>query len=110
MKLLVNLMKQRAVNVGVNFRGDDRCVAEHLLDRSQVGATFEQVGCEGVAENMRVYILLDPGFLSVLIYDVPDAHPAQRSAALIEKELVFTFLRLFVIQKFLTGSFDIVLD
>ena len=39
--------------MGVYFRGRDVSVAEQLLDGAQIGATIEQVTCEGMSQNMR---------------------------------------------------------
>ena len=53
MKLLVNAAQVFAVNVRVDLRRRDVDVAEHLLDRTQVGTAFEQVRGEGVPQRVR---------------------------------------------------------
>ena len=54
-----------AVDVGVDFGGEDAFVAEHLLDGTQVGAVFDEVGGEGVAESVRGNLLADAGLNGV---------------------------------------------
>lgn len=53
MKLFVHLVEPLVGDVGVNLRGGDGGVAEHLLDRTDVGTINEQLSGEGVAKNMR---------------------------------------------------------
>src|SRR5436309_214507 len=51
---VVDLAQAPAVHVAVDLRRRERAVAEQLLDRAQVGAAFEQVRRERVAELVRV--------------------------------------------------------
>lgn len=44
--------EQGGVEVEVDFGGGDGFVAEHLLDGAQVGAPFEKVGGEAVAQGV----------------------------------------------------------
>ena len=53
MELLVHGAEVLAVDVGVDLGGGEVGVAEHLLDRAEVGAALEQVGGEAVAERVR---------------------------------------------------------
>jgi hypothetical protein len=48
-------------DVGVDLGGSDAAVAEELLDGSDVGAVFEQVGGERVAQGMAGRALGDAG-------------------------------------------------
>ena len=41
MKLAVNLFEPGLIDVGVNLRGREAGVAEHFLDRAQIGAVGE---------------------------------------------------------------------
>ena len=50
---LDGLAQPRPAHVGVDLRGREVGVAEHRLHRAQVGAAFEQVGREGVAQHVR---------------------------------------------------------
>ena len=49
---LVDLLDVRRGDVGVDLRGGEIGVTQHLLHRPQVGSTFEQVGGERVAERV----------------------------------------------------------
>ncbi len=46
------IAKARAVKMDVNLGGCDALMSEHLLDGAEIGAPFEQMGGEGVAEGM----------------------------------------------------------
>ena len=41
------------IDVGVDFRREDRFVAQHFLDGAQVGAVLDEVRGEGVTEGVR---------------------------------------------------------
>jgi len=61
---------------------------EHLLNRAEVGATFEQVRREGVAEKMRVDATrLESCSIGKLPQDEEDPSARKRSAADIQEEL-----------------------
>ena len=63
-------------------------MAEHLLDAAQVGAALEQVGGEGVTEQVRMDATrLQPGDLGQAAQDQEGAGPGQPAAAGIEEEL-----------------------
>jgi hypothetical protein len=53
MKLAVNRAQVLAIDVSVNLRGRDIDVTEHLLDRPQVRAAFEQMRRKGVTQRVR---------------------------------------------------------
>src|SRR5947207_1503192 len=53
MELVVNAPQALARDVGVDLRRRDVGVAEHRLERAQVGATFEQMRREGMAKDVR---------------------------------------------------------
>ena len=52
------------VDVGVDLRGEDGLVAEHLLDDPQVRPAFDEVGGEGVAEGVREISLWMPAAIA----------------------------------------------
>src|SRR5436305_1372671 len=63
-------------------------VSEHLLDRAEVGAPFEQVRREGVAQQVRMHTLrLEPGGRGEAAQDQEGARTRQRAALRVEKEL-----------------------
>jgi hypothetical protein len=51
---VINPPEPARVNVAVDLGSRERAVSEQLLDHSEVGAAFEQVGGEGVAQAMGV--------------------------------------------------------
>src|SRR6476661_10376615 len=53
-RLVVDAAQAAAVYVAVQLRGRKRAVAEEVLDRAQVGAAFEEMGCERMAQSMRM--------------------------------------------------------
>src|SRR5881394_3687078 len=63
-------------------------VAEHFLDAAQVGAAFEEVGCERVPEQVRVDALgVEAGFLGKPAQDEEDAGAREATALRVEEEL-----------------------
>ena len=63
-------------------------MAEHFLDRSQVGASLEQVRRERVAQEVRMDSQrVEPGLLGELAQDQEGARPRQRAAAGVQEEL-----------------------
>ena len=55
------------VDMCIDFSGGDRFMSQHALDGPQIGAAFQQMGGEGVAERMRTDILGDAGFFRQLL-------------------------------------------
>lgn len=49
-----------AVYMGIDFRRGNALVAQHALDGSQVGTSFQQVGGKGVAEGVWTDVLVMP--------------------------------------------------
>jgi hypothetical protein len=49
MRLIIHNLKALRCHMGIDLRGDDAGVAEHLLDGAKVGSAGEQVGGERVA-------------------------------------------------------------
>ena len=73
------------VDVGVDFGGEDGFVAEHFLDDAEVGAVFDEVGREGVAEGVGGDFLVDARDERLLFDEIEDGHPAQRVAVFVEE-------------------------
>lgn len=68
----MNLAKVRVGDVGVNLGGGDVGVAEHGLDRAEVGAVHEEVSGKRVAESVRGDVFGDAGGFGVVINDALD--------------------------------------
>ena len=73
------------VDVGVDFRGEDRFVAEHFLDDAQIGAVLDEVRGEGVAEGVRGDFLADAREQRLLFDEIENGHPAQRAAVFVQE-------------------------
>ena len=58
------------VDMCIDFSGGDGFMSQHALDGPQIGAAFQQMGGEGVAERMGTDILGDAGFFRQLFYHV----------------------------------------
>lgn len=69
----MNLLQAFVGNVGVNLRRGDRGMPEHGLDAADVGAVYEKIRSEAVAERVRMYVLHDAGLLSVELDEALDA-------------------------------------
>ena len=61
MKLPVDLPQALVVDVGINLGGGNIGVPEQFLDHPQVGSVLEEVGGEGVAQEVRVDVLFESG-------------------------------------------------
>lgn len=77
------------VEVGVYLGGDDALVTEHLLDGTEAGATFQEVGGKRVTEGMRGDSLRDACCLCQLLDDSEDHHTGELGAAAVQKEIIF---------------------
>ena len=71
----------------VDLRRRDVAVAEHLLQRAQVGAAFEHVRGKAVAQQVRVQPL-DADFAPVFLDYGEDGAPADAPAARVQKHRV----------------------
>src|SRR4051794_11424080 len=72
--MLIDCVTQAALhNVCVNLCGAEIGVAQHQLYASQVGAAFEQVGGEGVAQDVRTQRLINAGGFSMDAQQLPEA-------------------------------------
>lgn len=63
-------------------------VAEELLDGPDVGLVFEHGGGAGVAEGVRVHVLLDFGLPGVLLDELPERVLGQRLAPQGQEEVL----------------------
>lgn len=82
----VGVGQRRAVDRGVDLRRGDVGMAEHLLDRAQVRAAFQQVRREGVAQQVRLHRHRDAGAAGGLLHPEPESLPGDRHPARAEEE------------------------
>ncbi len=63
-------------------------MSEHLLNGTKVGAAFEEMGGERMAEQVGVDALrVEPGLLGELAQDQERAGARERAAACVQEEL-----------------------
>ena len=55
MKGLVLFQQRPIFYLGINLRGGNIGVAEHFLNNAQVGAPTEQMGSEGMTQEVRLH-------------------------------------------------------
>lgn len=66
-------------------------MAEHELHCSQVGAVLDEVGCEGVAQNVRAEGRSNSCADSVLAEDFPESLASEGASAMVEEDLGAAF-------------------
>ena len=88
MRLEIQLAAAAVGYVGVELRRGQIRVSEHLLNGAQVGAALEQVGGEGVAEQVGVDAArLEARLVRELAQDQEGAGAGERAALGVEEEL-----------------------
>ncbi len=86
-EFLVDGFEVFLVDVGVDLRAGDVGVAEEFLDDAEVGAVFEEVGGEGVAQKVGVEVLREAGRLGAGFDDLAHARGGKRAAKDGEEEV-----------------------
>lgn len=81
MKSLVDLLQSPVVDVGINLGGGNIGVPEKFLDHPQISSVLEEVGGKGVAQEVRIDVLFEPGLAGTFLYDFPDTIRTERPAA-----------------------------
>ena len=81
MESLVDLAQPLVVDMGVNLRGSDIDMAQHLLHAPQVGPAPEQVRGETMTQRMHRHIPRHTGTNRVLLDQFPDGFAAESTAA-----------------------------
>jgi hypothetical protein len=77
--------------VGVDLGRADAGVAEEFLDDAEVGAAGEQMGGEGVAEEMGIDAGIKPGGLGGFFHDPPEVGGGEAAAVVAEEHLAAGF-------------------
>ena len=65
--------------------GVDTGGAQHHLDRSQVSAAVQQMGCEGMPQRVGRYRFLNARLISVILQNLPEVVSGQRDAIPFQK-------------------------
>ena len=86
MRLEVRVLEAVGRQVGVELRGRDVGVAEHLLQRAQVAAARQQVRRERVAQRVRAHLRGQPGRARVALDDLVEPLARQPGAAVVEEQ------------------------
>lgn len=88
MRSVIQLPTSPIGYVGVELGCRKIGMAEHFLNGSEVGSSLQEVGREGVAEEMRVDAeRVETRFCGQLPEDQERARPGQRAAAGVQEEL-----------------------
>ena len=74
-------------------------MAQHGLDRMDIGAAPNQMGRKGMAQGMRRYIGLDTGLFPVVLDNLPEALAAHGLTVTVGKQPI----RIFALQKLRPG-------
>ncbi len=77
MKFEVYLLQPFHADVGVDFRGGDGRMAQHHLDSPKIGAVFQKVSGEGMAQGVGRELVRDTCFFAVTFENFPESLPGQ---------------------------------
>ena len=72
MKLAMHSLKPLLIDMRVDLGCRYVCVAQHLLNDSQIRAVAKQMRREAVPQKVRINVLFQSGALRVLFHDLPD--------------------------------------
>ena len=77
-----------AVEMDVDFGGGDRFMPQHFLDGTQVGAPFQKMGGERVAQRVGAYLFHDSGRGRKIPDYVEHHHPCHFFPSAVEQQYV----------------------
>ena len=106
MKFAMNFAEALAGDVGVKFGGADAAVAEEFLDDAQVGAVFQEMGCETVAKHVRRDVAGDAGVARAGFDAAPHGRSAEGAAAFGEEKVSGGFWA----DLFWAAGFEVTID
>src|SRR6478736_3416393 len=81
MEAVVDLAESRFENVRVDLRRREIGVAEHRLNRAEIGATLEQMRRERMPQYVRTEAAADAGAATASLENLPEAETRQPGAA-----------------------------
>ena len=86
MGFLVNILQISPYHMGVNLRGGNIRMAQHLLDGPQVRSILQQVRREGVPQGMGGDLFLNACLPLIILDDLPKALAAHPLPVHVDKE------------------------
>ena len=78
-----------SVHVGVDFGGSDAFMAQHTLDGTQIGTTFQQVGGERMTECMRTDVLFQTNGIGQFLDEMEYHDAGNVLSSFADKHIVF---------------------
>ena len=85
MKLAMNVAETLAGDVRIKFGCADARMSKHFLDDSQVGAVFEQMRGEGMAQHVRRDVSRNAGVAGARFDSAPHRRRGELCATLCQK-------------------------
>ena len=83
---MIDVLEVLLDELGIDLRGRNIAVTEHLLNGAEVCAVFKQVRREAVAQGVRRDILIDLRFFLIELDDLPEALAGHAVAVEVDKE------------------------
>ncbi len=93
MEVFVNGFEALLIHVGVDLGRGDIGVSQEFLDDPEVGAVFEEMGREGMPEEVGIDVLVDPGLFGPFLDDLANAVGRDRTTSNGEKDMRRGFSR-----------------
>ncbi len=81
--------KETAIHMHIDFCRCYVFMPEHLLDGTQIGAAFEQMGSKGMAQGMRTDTFPDAALPAQILHNVEHHHTRHFSASPVQEKDVF---------------------
>ena len=81
--------KETAIYMHIDFCRCYVFMPEHLLDGTQIGAAFEQMGSKGMAQGMRTDTFPDAALPAQILHNVEHHHTRHFSASPVQEKDVF---------------------
>ena len=78
-----------SVHVGVDFGGSDTFMPQHTLDGTQIGATFQQVSGERMAECMGTDVFFQADGIGQFLDEMEDHDSGNVLASFADEHIVF---------------------
>ena len=89
-KLIVDLLQPRMLDVSIDLRGLNVGVSKHLLDLPQVRSTGQQVRRETMTQRVRTDVAGDPNSFRVAFDESPQLDPIKWLPGAREKHVIGT--------------------